>query len=433
MMNLFIGFEQANRYVILDPHGNHIGYIAEHDGGIGKTMTRQWFSTHRAFMTHVFDKHGQEVLRFQRPFSWINSTIRVYDATEPAGHITPSSSTAMTPSQHVDQMQRVSSIPISDMRIIGEAQSQWAPLRRKYSLFLAHESEATPTMSTKVDSDLSESQQKQTDGSQTTMAQFAYIDERFLSWDFSLLDADQKLIGSVNRSFRGFAREMFTDTGAYALRMDSAGLDVEATQQHIISNTNQGEKAYAEAVGGTVHRNGMTLDQRAIMLATAVTVDFDYFSRHSGHGRGFLPLWMMGGGGEAAGGAAGGAAAGGAAEAGAAEAGGAVIGGAGRAVGGAAGGIGAGEGAMAGAGTMAGYEAMQRGIGRDHAGDDASPQAPTDPPADYQQPQSGFDDGQGGDVWGGDKDPWQEGSGEEGGGEGGGGILQAIWDSMFGD
>ena len=210
-------------------------------------------------------------------------------------------------------------------------------------------------------------------------------------------------------------------------------LDAEANQQHIISNTNQSGQAYAEAIGGTVHRNGMTLDQRAIMLATAVTVDFDYFSRHSGHGGGFLPLWMMGGGGEAAGGAVGGAAAGGAAEAGAAEAGGAVIGGAGRAVGGAAGGIGAGEGAMAGAGTMAGYEAMQRGLGRDQSGDDASPQAPTDQPSDYQQPQSGFDDGQGGDVWGGDKDPWQGGSGEGGGGEGGGGILQAIWDSMFGD
>lgn len=27
---------------------------------------------------------------------------------------------------------------------------------------------------------------------------------------------------------------------------------------------------------------GLTLDQRAVMLATAVSVDFDYFSRHSG-------------------------------------------------------------------------------------------------------------------------------------------------------
>ena len=63
MMNIFLGFEQANKYVILDPHGNHIGYMAEHDGGIAKTMTRQWFRTHRAFTTHIFDRHSKEVLR----------------------------------------------------------------------------------------------------------------------------------------------------------------------------------------------------------------------------------------------------------------------------------------------------------------------------------------------------------------------------------
>ena len=63
VMNLFLGFEQANRYVIMDPQGNHVGYMAEHDGGFGKAMGRQWFRTHRAFMTHVFDREQREVLR----------------------------------------------------------------------------------------------------------------------------------------------------------------------------------------------------------------------------------------------------------------------------------------------------------------------------------------------------------------------------------
>ena len=63
MLNLFIGFEQANRYVILDPQGNHVGYMAEHDGGLGKKFSRQGFKTHRAFTTHVFDRHQTEVLR----------------------------------------------------------------------------------------------------------------------------------------------------------------------------------------------------------------------------------------------------------------------------------------------------------------------------------------------------------------------------------
>lgn len=53
LMNVMIGFEQANKYVILDPQGNHIGFIAEQDNSMGRTMARQMFSTHRSFTTHV--------------------------------------------------------------------------------------------------------------------------------------------------------------------------------------------------------------------------------------------------------------------------------------------------------------------------------------------------------------------------------------------
>ena len=57
------GFEQANRYVIMDPQGNHIGYMAERELGIRNMMARQWFRTHRSFTTHVFDRNEVEVLR----------------------------------------------------------------------------------------------------------------------------------------------------------------------------------------------------------------------------------------------------------------------------------------------------------------------------------------------------------------------------------
>lgn len=63
LMNVMLGFEQANKYVILDPQGNHIGFIAEQDNSIGMTMARQMFSTHRSFTAHIFDKHENEVLR----------------------------------------------------------------------------------------------------------------------------------------------------------------------------------------------------------------------------------------------------------------------------------------------------------------------------------------------------------------------------------
>lgn len=63
LMNVLVGFEQANRYVIMDPQGNHLGYIAERDLGMGNMMARQMFSTHRSFTAHVFDKSGKEILR----------------------------------------------------------------------------------------------------------------------------------------------------------------------------------------------------------------------------------------------------------------------------------------------------------------------------------------------------------------------------------
>jgi hypothetical protein len=401
-------------------------------------MARQWLKTHRAFTTNVFDKHGKEVLRFHRPFSWFVTHIRVYDPSEPDSKWSPSTSDSSLSSDASTGMQQISHMPLDAMRVVGEAVSEWAPLRRKYNLFVSHDDAVSEPGSVRTSS--------------LSFHQFAAVDEPFLSWDFSLRDQNSRLVGSVNRSFRGVGRELFTDTGSYALRLDAAGLNNEPKHDQAASQSGPGQHAYAEALGGNDVTSNLTLDQRAVMLATAVTIDYDYFSRHSSHGSSaFLPLWM-GGGGEAAGGAATGAA--GAGEA----AGGAVAGGAGRAVGSAAGGVGAGEGAIAGAGTMAGYEAMQRGMGRGSqaTGDDASPQEqpygepndsqppqntpgsehqPFDQPFDSQSPQQGFgDQNQGQDIWGQSSDPWSEGPAQgQSGGDEGGGFFSSLWDNFFGD
>lgn len=348
--------------------------------------------------------------QFHRPFSWINSRIRVYDPLDISNNVqSPStglqnvSPGSLTQATDVSNA-RVSPLGFDEMRVIGEAQQQWAPLRRKYNLFTYHHSPnpATDMGSTQLplsQSGLSQMQQLQlmrsAEGSEDMgqFNQFAYVDEPFLSWDFSLRSAENRLIGSVNRDFSGFAREMFTDTGVYALRMDSAAL------------------APGQAPGPNDAATGMTLDQRAVMLATAVSVDFDYFSRHSNSGGfGFMPLWIPGMGGEAtAGGAAGGTAAGTAAgEAGAV--GDAAAGTLGRA--GTAGGLGEGMAAgAAGAGAMAGYDAMSRGM----TGDSQAQSPPPDQsavPTDQQPPSTG-PTGPYGDTWGEqvEKDPW--GRGEE--------------------
>ncbi|KAK5015340.1 hypothetical protein LTR60_002919, partial [Cryomyces antarcticus] len=428
MMNVMLGFEQANRYVIMDGKGAHIGYLAEQEHGMGNAIARQMLRTHRSFTTHVFDKNEREVLRFHRPFSWISSRIRVYDAigSSDSSSYSPSysPSTALqntsTNSIASQTSAQISLLPLSQMRVIGEAQQQWAPLRRKYNLFLQRAISSFPSPSaspqqqqlTSGDLPLSSSTAVQlapnSDSDNTdadaTFLQFAYVDEPFLSWDFTLRSQTSELIGSVNRNFAGFAREIFTDTGVYALRMDAASLAEEP--RHLISQT--GASQDGVETGGAGQESGerhlgMTLDQRAVMLATAVSIDFDYFSRHSGSGAGgFMPLWFPGmGGGAAEAGAAGegGAVGGAAGTAGAAGEAGAVGGAVGEGVTGSAAGavgnaargpLGAGEGAIAGAGTMAGYEAMQRGVYGPRGGagaDEASPTA--NEPFEQQQPTQG--------------------------------------------
>jgi hypothetical protein len=409
MLNIFLGFEQANRYVILNPNGEHVGYLAETEGGIASGMKRQLLRTHRPFTAHVFDKHSREVLRFDRPLSVIKSIIRVYDPWDPAASSGTQTATSLTETKTDPLPQQYTSmIPLQDMPVIGETHSKWNAVRRKYDLFLSH------NPSTRIGGPKSA----------TEFTQFAGIDEPLLSWAFALRDEQRNMTATVNREFRGFGREIFTDTGSYVLSMDSAKNNVEE-----------------DSVRSASQSHGMTLDQRAVMLATAVTIDFDYFSRHSHGGDMWMLPMMAGGGAEAGAGAAGAAGAG-------EVAAGAAVGTAGRAVGGAAGAGGIGEGAIAGAGTMAGYEAMQRGMGRGSEAtmDDASPQAPPppteqpygepyNPEADANRQQNPGND-QGEDVWGAsESDPWSEGaqgSGEAGGGDGGG-LLSSLWNSFWED
>ncbi|KAF7723208.1 hypothetical protein EC973_002283 [Apophysomyces ossiformis] len=207
MMNVFLGYEQANRYKVIDPNGNNIGYIAEEEGSIGTAIGRQFMRTHRPFKATIMNSQGEVIFKIVRPFAFINSRIYIYTA---------------------------------DDTLVGEVQQRWHLLRRKYDLFVGK-------------------------------TQFAAIDTPTLGWDFNLEDENGGVLGNVSRNFVGFAREIFTDTGEYVLRMD--------------------------AVEG--NSRGMTLDERAVTLACAVSIDFDYFSRHSSHSHGgIIPFPFFGFGGE---------------------------------------------------------------------------------------------------------------------------------------
>ncbi|KAJ1986952.1 hypothetical protein H4R33_003089 [Dimargaris cristalligena] len=214
MINLLVGFEQANKYAIVDPAGQPVGFVAEQEN-FSSTISRQLLRTHRPFKATILDPAGQVVLEVYRPFALINS--RIYIRKPDNGEV------------------------------IGEVHQEWHLWKRRYDLFVRGE-------------------------------QFARIDGGFLTWDFNMVDGRGDRVSSINRNFSGFAREIFTDTGSYVLRLDDADGSARA----------------------------LTYDERAVALACAITIDVDYFSRHSGHGSGgimpfplFFPGGFGGGGGEA--------------------------------------------------------------------------------------------------------------------------------------
>ncbi|KAJ1919135.1 hypothetical protein H4219_002184 [Mycoemilia scoparia] len=145
--------------------------------------------------------------------------------------------------------------------LIGESFQEWHPWRRRYNLF------------------------RQKD-------QFARIDAQFLSWEFDLKDDDGSTIGAVSRNFMGFGRELFTDMGHYALYMN--GSDVERLRdpfsfeqsQNEQIKTFSGDNQIYHIPEATKNASSLSLDERAVMLGCAMSIDFDYFSRHSHHGSG---------------------------------------------------------------------------------------------------------------------------------------------------
>lgn len=223
MMNVFLGFEQANRYKISNSYGQQIGYMEEKDIGLFKVLGRQFFKLHRPFDIDVFNMYGDLLLTIKRPFSFINSHIKCF----------------------LPGFDENANLMFENL---GESAQSWHLWRRRYNLF-------------KLEDDVNDDYQ-----------QFGEIDAPFLSFDFPVRNKDGDVIASVDRNWVGIGREMFTDTGVYIVRMDPASF--------------AGMGDYYPRVSGP-----LTLDQRAILLGTAVSIDFDYFSRHSrGPGGGLFSI-----------------------------------------------------------------------------------------------------------------------------------------------
>ncbi|KAK4437117.1 Altered inheritance rate of mitochondria protein 25 [Sesamum alatum] len=204
--NLVLGFEQENRYAIVDvcyPQAP-VGFIREQSNFIARQLLR----LRRPFIAYITDGLGNELFRVRRPFWWITSSIYA----EING------------------------------KEIGVVHRRWHLWRRIYDLYLGNK-------------------------------QFAIVENPgFWNWTFTLKDIDGNVLAEIDRNWRGFGFEIFTDAGQYVIRFGSADSGV-------------GPAAGVQELN--VSRS-LTLSERAVAVALAVSLDNDYFSRHGGWGFPFV-------------------------------------------------------------------------------------------------------------------------------------------------
>lgn len=200
--NLVFGFEQENRYAIVDvcyPQ-SPVGFIREQSN----VLARQFLRTRRPFVAYITDAMGKELFRVRRPFWWITSSIYA----EVNG------------------------------KEVGVVHRRWHLWRRVYDLYLGNK-------------------------------QFAVVENPgFWNWTFTLKDIDGQVLAQVDRDWRGFGFEIFTDAGQYVIRFGSSDP---------ISKTGP-----ASVVEELEVARPLTLSERAVAVALAISLDNDYFSRHGG-------------------------------------------------------------------------------------------------------------------------------------------------------
>ncbi|CAH9122376.1 unnamed protein product [Cuscuta epithymum] len=173
-------------------------------------IARQLLRLRRPFVANITDGLGNELFRVRRPFWWITSSIYA----EING------------------------------KEIGVVHRRWHLWKRIYDLYLGND-------------------------------QFAVVENPgFWNWTFTLKDIDGNVLAQIDRDWRGFGFEIFTDAGQYVIQFgktDSSNASVGGIQELDVVRP-------------------LTLSERAVAVALAVSLDNDYFSRHGGWGIPFVEV-----------------------------------------------------------------------------------------------------------------------------------------------
>ncbi|KAK2972839.1 hypothetical protein RJ640_028367 [Escallonia rubra] len=200
--NLMLGFEQANRYAVVDAcyPQSPVGFIREESNVIARQLLR----LRRPFVAYITDALGNELFRVRRPFWWITSSIYA----EING------------------------------KEVGVVHRRWHLWRRIYDLYLGNK-------------------------------QFAVVENPgFWNWTFTLKDINGEVLAQIDRDWRGFGFEILTDAGQYVIRFGTADPSAKTGPARLIQELEVARP--------------LTLSERAVAVALAVSLDNDYFSRHGG-------------------------------------------------------------------------------------------------------------------------------------------------------
>ena len=235
--NIIFGFEQNNRYRISNVNNETVGWAIERQRSLSQMMMRQLTKLHRPFVVDLFDQNENYLFKMDRKFSFINSKLKIWSNDD----------------EQMDN--RNNNNNNNNSILIGESVQSWHLWRRRYNLFVQEFKRRQQLMDNETN--------LETNNNSHMLRQFGAIDAPFLSFEFPVMDEENKIVASVDRNWVGLGREFLTDTGVYVVRFDSQQSFKGVYDPSVLSN------------------HVLNLDERAILLANAVSIDFDYFSRHS--------------------------------------------------------------------------------------------------------------------------------------------------------
>jgi len=74
---ILVDFETKNQYQVLDEDQNEVGTISEVSSGLGGVLKRNFLGSHRSLDVRVHDVEGNPVLRLERGFFFLFSSLSV--------------------------------------------------------------------------------------------------------------------------------------------------------------------------------------------------------------------------------------------------------------------------------------------------------------------------------------------------------------------